>query len=145
MHTKNTHLKVQHSISSSSVSLAWITPMFELYCVAGPNVSRSALAQGANMVISWVRREEERIFIIGGAVSVSFLSKVQTYLSLAIGVLKPDTCPEQPQDYLSFPLGKPYMSFPCTHPDPLPNFAVCCPMLMLSIPFHGIRRISRRR
>lgn len=42
--------------------------MFELYCVAGPKASREALAKGANKVIQWIRREEERVFIIGGAV-----------------------------------------------------------------------------
>jgi len=48
--------------------LAWITPMFELYCVAGPLTGRNALAQSANRVVQWVQREEERLFLIGGAV-----------------------------------------------------------------------------
>ncbi len=68
MHAKSAHLKVHHCISRESTSLAWITPLFELYCVAGPHASRNALAQSANKVIQWVRREEERVFIIGGAV-----------------------------------------------------------------------------
>ena len=34
-------------------------------------MSRSALAQGANKVIQWVKREEEKVFIIGGAVRES--------------------------------------------------------------------------
>ena len=70
VHAKMSHLKVHHCVSHDSVSLAWITPLFELYCVAGPNASRNALAQSANKVIQWVRREEERVFIIGGAVSL---------------------------------------------------------------------------
>lgn len=68
VHAKNAHLKVHHCISRESISLAWITPLFELYCVAGPHASRNALAQSANKVIQWVRKEEERVFIIGGAV-----------------------------------------------------------------------------
>ena len=68
VHAKNAHLKVHHCISRESISLAWVTPLFELYCVAGPHASRNALAQSANKVIQWVRREEERVFIIGGAV-----------------------------------------------------------------------------
>ncbi|MCJ1430801.1 Vacuolar fusion protein mon1 [Xylographa pallens] len=68
VHAKMAHLKVHHCISRDFVSLAWITPLFELYCVAGPNSSRNALAQSANKVVQWVRREEERVFIIGGAV-----------------------------------------------------------------------------
>ncbi|MCJ1295463.1 Vacuolar fusion protein mon1 [Xylographa carneopallida] len=68
VHAKMAHLKVHHCVSRDFVSLAWITPLFELYCVAGPNSSRNALAQSANKVVQWVRREEERVFIIGGAV-----------------------------------------------------------------------------
>ncbi|KAF2229134.1 DUF254-domain-containing protein [Viridothelium virens] len=68
VHVKNAHLKVQHCISRDSISLAWITPMFELFCVADPSASRNALAQAANKIIQWIRREEERVFIIGGAV-----------------------------------------------------------------------------
>ena len=67
-HAKHSHLKVLHCVSRDSISLAWTTPVFEFYCVAGPNASRVGLAQGANKVIQWVKREEERVFIIGGAV-----------------------------------------------------------------------------
>lgn len=68
VHTKNAHLKVHHCVSRDSISLAWVTPLFELYCIAGPSATRNALAQSANKVVQWVRREEERVFIIGGAV-----------------------------------------------------------------------------
>jgi vacuolar fusion protein MON1 len=50
------------------VSLAWTSPHFEFYCVAGPNTSRPSLAKSANDIIQWVKREEQRVFIIGGAV-----------------------------------------------------------------------------
>ena len=68
VHTKYASVKVHHSTSSSTAALAWVTPMFELYCVAGPLTGRNALAQSANKIVQWVQREEERIFIIGGAV-----------------------------------------------------------------------------
>ena len=68
VHAKNAHLKVHHCISRESISLAWVTPLFELYCVAGPHASRNALAQSANKIVQWARREEERVFIIGGGV-----------------------------------------------------------------------------
>ncbi|MCJ1250741.1 Vacuolar fusion protein mon1 [Trapelia coarctata] len=68
VHAKMAHLKVHHCVNRDFISLAWITPLFELYCVAGPNATRNALAQSANKVVQWVRREEERVFIIGGAV-----------------------------------------------------------------------------
>lgn len=67
-HAKHSHIKVLHCVSRDSISLAWTTPNFEFYCVAGPNASRAGLAQGANTIIQWVKREEERVFIIGGAV-----------------------------------------------------------------------------
>lgn len=68
VHAKHAAVKVHHSVDASATALAWVTPMFELYCVAGPSTSRNALAQSANKVVQWVQREEERIFIIGGAV-----------------------------------------------------------------------------
>lgn len=68
IHSRTAHLKVQHRIASDSTAVAWETNLFELYCIAGPNASRAALAYGANRVVQWIRREEERVFIIGGAV-----------------------------------------------------------------------------
>lgn len=67
-HAKHSHLKVIHCVSRDYVSLAWTSPLFEFYCVAGPHASRASLAQGANDIIQWVKREEQRVFIIGGAV-----------------------------------------------------------------------------
>jgi hypothetical protein len=67
-HARNSHVKVLHCVGKDSMSLAWITPLFEFYCVAGPNSGRQALLQGASRVVQWVKREEERLFIIGGAV-----------------------------------------------------------------------------
>ncbi|MCJ1336279.1 Vacuolar fusion protein mon1 [Bachmanniomyces sp. S44760] len=71
VHAKMAHLKVQHCAGRESTSLGWMTPVFELYCVAGPNASRNALSQSANKVIQWIRKEEERVFIIGGAVRIT--------------------------------------------------------------------------
>ena len=68
IHAKHATVKVHHSVSPYSSSLAWVTPMFELYCVAGPGMARNALAQSVNKIVQWVQREEERVFIIGGAV-----------------------------------------------------------------------------
>lgn len=69
IHAKHTHVKVHHCVSQSASSFAWVTPVFELYCIAGPNANRNALAQGASKIVQWVQQEEERLFIIGGAVS----------------------------------------------------------------------------
>ncbi|KAK2815386.1 Vacuolar fusion protein mon1, partial [Arthroderma sp. PD_2] len=67
VHAKPSHVKVQYCVSSSANSLAWVTPTFELYCVASPSSNRNALSQGANKIALWVQREQERLFIIGGA------------------------------------------------------------------------------
>ncbi|DAA78870.1 TPA_exp: Uncharacterized protein A8136_2655 [Trichophyton benhamiae CBS 112371] len=68
VHGKPANVKVQYCVSSSFNSLAWVTPTFELYCVASPNSNRNALSQGANKIAFWAQREQERLFIIGGAV-----------------------------------------------------------------------------
>ncbi|KAF1843971.1 DUF254-domain-containing protein [Cucurbitaria berberidis CBS 394.84] len=68
LHNKPANLKVHHETNTTCIALAWSTPLFELYAVAPVNTSRAALAQSANKIIQWVRREEERVFIIGGAV-----------------------------------------------------------------------------
>ncbi|KAJ9296573.1 hypothetical protein DTO271G3_5271 [Paecilomyces variotii] len=68
VHAKHAHVKVHHNVSRTASSFAWVTPIFELYCVAGPNTNRNALSQSASKIIQWVRQEEERLFIIGGAV-----------------------------------------------------------------------------
>lgn len=69
VHAKTAHLSVHHCVRNSSVSLSWVTPAFELYCVAAAGANRAALAKGATAIAAWVKREEERLFVIGGAVS----------------------------------------------------------------------------
>ncbi|KAI9376596.1 trafficking protein Mon1-domain-containing protein [Aspergillus egyptiacus] len=71
VHAKHTHVKVHHCVTQSSSSFAWVTPVFELYCVAGPHANRNAIAQSASKIVQWVQKEEERLFIIGGAVSIT--------------------------------------------------------------------------
>jgi hypothetical protein len=68
LHNKPATLKVHHETNMTNIALAWSTPLFELYAVAPANTSRAALAQSANRIVQWVRKEEERVFIIGGAV-----------------------------------------------------------------------------
>lgn len=68
VHAKNLHLHVKHCISRNHMSIAWITPAFELYCVASSQSSRAALIQSANRILQWLRREEQRVFIVGGGI-----------------------------------------------------------------------------
>ncbi|KUL88769.1 hypothetical protein ZTR_03541 [Talaromyces verruculosus] len=68
VHARNTHVKIHYGTSKSASAFAWVTPIFEFYCVAGADATRTALSQGANKIRQWVQKEEERLFIIGGAV-----------------------------------------------------------------------------
>ena len=68
VHARHSHLRVLHCVGDEASSLAWVTPAFEFYCVAGPNLSRAAVTQGANAIVQWAKKEEERLFIIGGGV-----------------------------------------------------------------------------
>lgn len=68
LHNKPTSLKIHYQMSATFNSLAWSTPLFELFAVAPGSATKQALAAAANQVVQWVRREEERVFIIGGAV-----------------------------------------------------------------------------
>ncbi|KEQ62623.1 DUF254-domain-containing protein [Aureobasidium melanogenum CBS 110374] len=68
VHNKTAHLKVHYACARDAVALGWETREYEFYCVAGAGASREAVAKAAQEVVKWVRREEERVFIIGGAV-----------------------------------------------------------------------------
>jgi vacuolar fusion protein MON1 len=78
VHARNTHVKIHYGTSKSASAFAWVTPIFEFYCVAGPDATRTALSQGANKIRQWVQKEEERLFIIGGAVSTSSFFEART-------------------------------------------------------------------
>lgn len=68
VHGRGAHLKVQHVVAPEYAALAWVTPLYEVYCVAGPGAGKGALATAAERLLHWVKREEERVFIVGGAV-----------------------------------------------------------------------------
>ncbi|KAG9948869.1 DUF254-domain-containing protein, partial [Aureobasidium melanogenum] len=68
VHNKTAHLKVHYACARDAVALGWETREYEFYGVAGAGASREAVAKAAQEVVKWVRREEERVFIIGGAV-----------------------------------------------------------------------------
>ena len=67
VHTKHAHLKVCFSSRKHAEALAWVLPAFELYVVAAPGSKREAVVKGAQRLVQWVRAEEERLFVIGGA------------------------------------------------------------------------------
>lgn len=89
IHAKNSHVKVHHCVSRSASSFAWVTPTFELYCVAEPNANRNALVQSASKIAHWVQQEEERLFIIGGAVRASYIAIMESWANGFIRFSKP--------------------------------------------------------
>ncbi len=68
MHSRPTSPKVLYCSTANYLSLAWMTPTFEMYALAPATASRGELSQAANKLAQYARREEERVFIIGGAV-----------------------------------------------------------------------------
>ena len=68
MHARPASLKIYQCHSTTNVTLGWLTPAFEMYAVAPAGTSRAALSQAASRLVEWARKEEERVFIIGGAV-----------------------------------------------------------------------------
>ncbi len=126
-HAKSSHVRVHYRTRRDCVSLAWVAPEFELYCVAAnsaaaagatPSVAntttaaaaadvgdgsssagttsaalKAALTHAANRVVQWVAKQEENLFIIGGAVSLQprlylpffpKLSSINIYVSICI-------------------------------------------------------------
>ena len=68
VHQRTGRCKVVHWVGKEASALAWETPLFELFVVAKAGTTKDVLAKGANRIVNWIRREEERVFIIGGAV-----------------------------------------------------------------------------
>jgi hypothetical protein len=68
MHAKPSPPKILHFSTETYSALSWITPHFEVYALATRGTPRHALAEAASKIVQFVRKEEERIFIIGGAV-----------------------------------------------------------------------------
>jgi vacuolar fusion protein MON1 len=68
MHSRPAPPKILHVTTDNYTALAWSTQKFELYAIAPVSASRDELSQAANRILQYVHREEERIFILGGAV-----------------------------------------------------------------------------
>jgi hypothetical protein len=68
IHSRPAPPKIHYTSTTKYSALGWATQNFELYALAVANTSRLNLSQIANRIIQHIRREEERVFIIGGAV-----------------------------------------------------------------------------
>lgn len=67
VHAKQGNWKVYHAASKDWTALAWTTPGFEVYCIAG-KAEREVMEQYVKSIVGWVKQYEERLFVIGGAV-----------------------------------------------------------------------------
>jgi vacuolar fusion protein MON1 len=67
IHAKRGQLRVYYTMRHSTTALAWITPSFEMYCVTG-TTTKEAISQSVRAAVAWIKQNEERLFIVGGAV-----------------------------------------------------------------------------
>lgn len=60
-------VSICHSQWEDKTILGWVAPNFELYCLSTGDASRDALSNDLRKLVSWIRKHNERLFIIGGA------------------------------------------------------------------------------
>lgn len=61
-------VKILHSRRQKTTALAWTTPSFELYCVANGTTTKAAMSSSVRSIISWIKSQEARLFVVNGAV-----------------------------------------------------------------------------
>lgn len=57
-------LKLTHLATSNETVLGWLTQAFELYAVFSPTTSKLAVITAVNKLLRWVKKEEDRLFIL---------------------------------------------------------------------------------
>ena len=57
-------LKLVHHCSRHEVVLGWLTQSFELYATFSPTTSKLAVITSVNKLLRWVKKEEEKMFIL---------------------------------------------------------------------------------
>ena len=68
LHSKSCQLKLIHKVTNDFSCLGWVTNSFELMCIARPEIERGKMVDMGRQVIRWIMREQERLFIVTGAV-----------------------------------------------------------------------------
>jgi len=63
-HSVSLPLKLGHYSTHNETVLGWLTQAFELYAVFSPNTSKLGVITAVNKLLRWVKREEERMFIL---------------------------------------------------------------------------------
>ncbi|XP_033107799.1 protein SAND-like [Anneissia japonica] len=64
MHSKARPLKIMFHVSQHEALLGWVTSGFELYATFGALTTKPAAIIAINKLLKWIKREEERLFIL---------------------------------------------------------------------------------
>ncbi|ELT95737.1 hypothetical protein CAPTEDRAFT_164017 [Capitella teleta] len=64
IHSSSRPLKILFHVGSHETLLGWVTSGFELYAVFGPLVTKSAAINSVNKLLKWIKKEEDRFFIL---------------------------------------------------------------------------------
>lgn len=63
-HSVSLPLKLGHYSTHNETVLGWLTQAFELYAVFSPNMSKLGVITAVNKLLRWVKKEEEKMFIL---------------------------------------------------------------------------------
>jgi len=64
MHTPSRTLRILFHSGKDETVLGWMTAGFELYAVFEPLVTKPAIINAVNQLLKWIRKEEDRLFIL---------------------------------------------------------------------------------
>ncbi|CAH1784209.1 unnamed protein product [Owenia fusiformis] len=64
MHSTSRPLKILFHVGSYETLLGWVTSGFELYAVFGPLVTKPTAINSINKLLKWIKKEEDRLFIL---------------------------------------------------------------------------------
>nr|CAG4642417.1 EOG090X03TW [Evadne anonyx] len=65
MHLPSRSLKLVCHTAEKEVLFGWVTSYYELYMVMEPMTTKSSVMNSANVVLKWIKREEDVLFITG--------------------------------------------------------------------------------
>ncbi|KAG4304214.1 hypothetical protein PORY_002395 [Pneumocystis oryctolagi] len=58
--------KLQFISTKNYVAISWITPTFEFFTVANPEITKQNLIKNTNAILKWIKKEEYRLFMKSG-------------------------------------------------------------------------------
>ncbi|CAG7785949.1 unnamed protein product [Allacma fusca] len=64
LHSHSRPLKLMYRVDDTENWIGWLTSSFELYVAFEPLVTKSAAIAAVNKLLKWVKKEEDRIFIM---------------------------------------------------------------------------------